>query len=262
MSDERHRQTVQMVCRDIKKACQFDRATEAVAAEGLAWHLNEFGYVVINHYWTTEKCWAARNTLEKLEQEFSHATEEGLLSGSGALVKRRNGWDGHTDYDSGMYDIVDINKEVDLAAFESDPFIMELLQNASGKEFGLGSVNAYINNGVINTRGWHADVIAKNVYKAFLYLSDVPDESHGPYSYISGSHKANWHRYANIGLNYVMGYPKADMRLHDARGKIVFKAPEGTLIITHQRGFHRGLPQQPNHSRYLLSASYKEIKTI
>jgi phytanoyl-CoA dioxygenase PhyH len=88
---------------------------------------------------------------------------------------------------------------------------------------------------------WHRDFNDRHLLKAFLYLSDV-DEQSGPFEYVPGSQPGG--RYAGV-------HPWAPMaigRISDKElAKFVsgedirtFTAPKGTIIFCNTSGLHRG----------------------
>jgi hypothetical protein len=88
---------------------------------------------------------------------------------------------------------------------------------------------------------WHRDFDDRYLLKAFLYLSDV-DEQSGPFEFVPESHPEG--RYAGV---HPWG-PMATGRISDpelakyvpADAVRTFTAPRGTLILCNTSGLHRG----------------------
>ena len=107
------------------------------------------------------------------------------------------------------------------------------------------------------TRGYHVDAYTAE-FKAFCYLTDVPDRSWGPYSYVKGSHRPDWRRFLNHRLAQARGGPPTDVFHYEREAVVDVLGERGTLAIADQRGVHRGLPQAPERRRLALVASFSE----
>lgn len=135
---------------------------------------------------------------------------------------------GEHPWDDGMLDIFHIQKLIDM-----DDIIKskELTNTFSDIKKSIRNINIYCNHSVTSTREYHRDSKGGGQFKAFIYLTDVVDESYGPYSYMKGTHTET-----------------------TDEGEIVnYIADKGSLIISNQSGLHRGLPQQQGRSRRLIS---------
>jgi len=177
---------------------------------------------------------------------------------SGAELQIRQSYDGYTFYDTGMIDFLDIHNEVaPISEFRNDAFIKGIIDEAHGSSVSVVQTSFYRTLSLQNPRSFHMDVFKRTTYKAFVYLTDVPNTDFGPYSFINSSHRPNVSRYLNLILNSVKGYPLTDARIHQKRDAFPFLAKKGTLIITNQRGYHRGHPQKDSHERMLLTNAYK-----
>ena len=145
-------------------------------------------------------------------------------SHSKSIVKVR----GARTYDSGMLDIFNIQRIINLNDISNNKDFKNILSPLRKK---IKNVNAYCNSSILTTREYHRDSSGGNQFKAFIYLTDVSDESYGPYSYIKGTHTEKTNE-----------------------GEIVHCiANKGSLIVSNQSGLHRGLPQAKGRSRRLLS---------
>jgi hypothetical protein len=88
---------------------------------------------------------------------------------------------------------------------------------------------------------WHRDFNDRHLLKAFLYLSDV-DEQSGPFEYVPGSQPggryADVHPWAPMAIGRISDKELAKyVRAEDVR---TFTAPRGTIIFCNTSGLHRG----------------------
>jgi hypothetical protein len=88
---------------------------------------------------------------------------------------------------------------------------------------------------------WHRDFDDRHLLKAFLYLSDV-DEQSGPFEYVPGSQPggryAGIHPWAPMAIGRISDKELAKhVQVDDVR---TFTAPKGTIIFCNTSGLHRG----------------------
>jgi hypothetical protein len=88
---------------------------------------------------------------------------------------------------------------------------------------------------------WHRDFNDLHLLKAFLYLSDV-DEQSGPFEYVPGSQPggryAGVHPWAPMAIGRISDKELAKyVQADDVR---TFTAPKGTIIFCNTSGLHRG----------------------
>ena len=115
--------------------------------------------------------------------------------------------------------------------------------------------NLYINNGVGDTRGYHCDGRSLK-YKSFVYLSDVQSLDIGPYCYVKTSHrnKSSWKRSRQFNATHgISTYEYSQLQGETA---LPLFASAGDMILSSQRGAHRGHPQHPEASRTVLVNMY------
>jgi len=91
-----------------------------------------------------------------------------------------------------------------------------------------------------SSQRWHRDFNDRHLLKAFLYLSDVDDET-GPFEYVPRTAPGNeldhlW-PWRPLGDNYP---PEDELVAKIADRAVSFTAPRGTLIFCNTSGFHRG----------------------
>lgn len=161
--------------------------------------------------------------------------------------------------DEGMVDVFNVNK----SKYYQDLEIVELINNKkelsqliSGLQKGLSvsNINIYHNKNILKTRGFHLDDYS-NTLKAFIYLTDVDDLDHGPYCYVSETHNDNLFRKANSFISQKA--PKnTETPFVPFQNIIPILGKKGTLVISDQTGFHRGIPQKQGFERNVLVVRY------
>jgi hypothetical protein len=170
------------------------------------------------------------------------------------LVNHRSG-----SSDQGMIDVFHPEKNSKQIAqiitrVNHDLNIPQFLHHCTGKDFEYSHSNLYINNSIVNTRGFHVDNFASNSVKLLIYLTDVVSEECGPYSYMLGSHKRSM--LSGWFLDRISNYfPKVREFCRSGEQKI-FLAIAGCGILSDQSGFHRGMPQTQGKIRKVLVLNY------
>lgn len=212
------------------------------------------GIIVVNDFWSAEKC----EHYKKLILDFSAQYQDTVTLATGTKVYYRGR---NNDGDTGMIDIKHIDREIpDLSILieEGKQFVATMNYAARG-EFALVSLNAYINDGVTDTRGFHIDDAVPTTYKAFVYLTDVADVSYGPYTYVKGSQRFNPHVYLSLARNMLNAKREWGQISHYDKKRVwPVLGKKGTLILSDQTGIHRGLPQQNRKLRVALVLNYIE----
>jgi hypothetical protein len=220
--------------------------------------LGREGVVSIDGYWSEDKCEEVRSSIQDSldNNEYEVAADDAsyydLVNTDNAVLNKRSG-----KRDTGMIDIFNLDLEMPIVSeFKLDEDIKWVVNEAAGSEFSVDNVNAYVNSSVSETRGFHADTY-RGKYKAFLYLTDVPNESYGPFSYVKGTHRRSRIKIkVEEFLNRLEGKKKTDARKFDQDDVVKYTAKKGTLIIANQAGYHRGWPQENGYERMLLTNSY------
>jgi len=229
--------------------------------DALAAELSDRGVVSVERYLDKETCeeiYAEVNGKVE-DDEFEVAgddmTGSEMMSASRTILDERSG-----ERDEGMLDIFNIDETIpEIGDIKHDEFIAEVIDRANSGTFTPENINIYFNRSVTDTRGHHFDSYSEQ-YKAFIYLTDVPDEAYGPYSYIRGSHKKSLpRRKVEDVINRLRGRPPTDAITYDENNIINFTAPKGTLIISDQTGYHRGIPQEAGRERMLISNSHTSV---
>jgi hypothetical protein len=229
----------------------------ALSEERLAERLAADGVVVVEDYWDADRCDAVRERVERaLDEGMAEAAPDDdygdLAARDEPVVNRRTG-----TWDDGMLDVFNMDLAVDdLAAFKQDDRVRAAIDGATDRSYTPDNVNVYVNREVNPTRDYHADTYGGK-FKSFVYLTDVPDESYGPFAYIPGTHDASvLTRKASTLLNRARDDPPTDAVFYDESEAVVCTAPKGTLVVANQAGYHRGFPQAEGRERMLATTSY------
>jgi len=218
--------------------------------------LRSDGVTAVDGYLATATCDEWRRAVETALPDLPRA-DQGvgygkLVARETATVLRRSG-----ERDDGMLDVFHADDAVpSLRAFRKDDFVAELITEAAGEPYTPDTCNVCVNRSVTDTRGFHADTNEAKC-KSFLYLTDVPDESYGPFAYVPGSHdRSSLARKAGALVNRLRDRPPTDAVLYDEREVVTYTAQRGTLIVADQTGYHRGIPQAEGRERLLVTTAY------
>jgi len=226
--------------------------------------LEEDGIVIVEDYLDEDTC-------NDLYEEISHEIEEGdydVVEGGdhGYSYSDFVDWDGpvvnkRTGRDEGMLDVFNVDSAVpEVSSFKSDKMINDIINRATAEQYSPDNINVYWNRSVKTTRDFHADTYSGQ-FKSFVYLTNVPDRSYGPFSYVKGSHRSSKaKRKVSKLANKVKGNPSTNAVFYDTDNVIYGTAPKGTLIIANQSGYHRGHPQEEGSERMLMTTSYTTSK--
>ncbi|MFA9518184.1 hypothetical protein ACERIT_13375 [Halopenitus sp. H-Gu1] len=222
--------------------------------------LNEDGIVIIDNYLDESTC-------EELYEEISREIEEGgydvveggdheygyndFANWGSPVVNKRSG------RDEGMLDVFNVDMAVsEVASFKSDEMVNNIINRATSEGYSPDNLNVYWNRSVTTTRDFHADTYGGK-FKSFVYLTDVPNQSFGPFSYVKGSHQSSKIKNKTSSIvNRIKDKPSTDAVFYDKDDITYCTAPKGTLIIANQAGYHRGQPQEDGKERMLMTTSY------
>jgi hypothetical protein len=178
-----------------------------------------------------------------------------LLENGSKFNYRSEGTPEGPDY--GMLDIFNIENLLQEVTEIDQDGLVQLLKKVTGQEVIKLRANAYLNIGIKNTRGYHVDNTQPVVYKAFVYLTDVPNIEYGPYSFIKKSHKFSKSVYSNLFRNlFSSAYRSSDMPRINKNQVVDMLGSKGDLILSNQNGIHRGHPQLGNKKRVALIFSF------
>ena len=160
------------------------------------------------------------------------------------------------DGDEGMVDVWNYDKilsnECKEIIYDYANKISEMISKSFSCEYEIKTYNLYLNKGVQETRGLHADShFFPSRIKSFLFLTDVKDKSYGPFSYIKETH-------TGTGLKYHGKYDIFEPLTEDEKNKytIFDNVSVGDTVIACVSGAHRGIPQEKNKERRVLVISY------
>lgn len=226
--------------------------------------LREDGVTTVDNFLPDGECSRIKTDIEELlegdDEDAVYITadnEKGIDPfdpSNGAVVQDRSG--GGHDHDEGMIDIFHVDQAIDgLEPIIESEQIREIVSEAAGENYDPEILHAYINRSVTETRPLHSDMQGVPEFKAFIYLTDVPNESYGPYRYSRGSHRSIIKRLINNILGALFDHPGVDMRYLFNAEPIL--ADKGALIVSNQSGVHRGTPQEPGKERMLLAIRYR-----
>lgn len=220
--------------------------------------LRRDGVVVIEDYLDADTCERLYEEAEGLIQSDeitragSNPSYEELMLADEPILNFREG-----ERDHGMIDIFHVDLLFsELLDIKQDSGINRIINAATDKAYSPDNINIYRNEGVTETRGFHADTYSGK-FKSFVYLTDVLNDSYGPFSYVRESHKKSKVEQTAYSLyNKVKGNKSTDAVSYDETKAETFTASKGTLIIANQAGYHRGMPQDPDKHRMLVTTSY------
>lgn len=169
--------------------------------------------------------------------------------------------DGRSGSDAGMIDIFhpeqlseEINKLTKLCLQET--IIRRLIMLSCLTPLRVKCRNLYLNRGVRDTRSYHCDGRSLK-FKSFVYLSDVHHLGIGPYCYVKKSqrNRRSWRR--SRAFNQQHNYGTYEYSQLDGCEALPVFADAGDMVISSQRGAHRGHPQHPDAERTVLVNMYQ-----
>ena len=169
--------------------------------------------------------------------------------------------DGRSGSDAGMVDIFHPERlSGSMATLVEgclhERLIARLLLAASWLPMRVKCRNLYVNRGVQDTRGYHCDGRSQK-FKSFVFLSDVRDLSDGPYCYVPTTHRDRraWKR--SKQFNALNGCNRHEYTQLQGYQALPMLAQAGDMVISSQRGAHRGHPQHPEARRSVLVNMYQ-----
>lgn len=237
----------------------FVKCNLAIFKEALLNLINFKKSELINEGILIKKNYLNKNESEKILKEIKRIENNPSSLKKNSFFNIRNSFDGEENYDSGMIDIINYNKSNSQILKQINiKRIEKIIEKELGFKLFFSGLNIYINKGIIDTRSFHVDSFGAKQHKAFIYLTDVPNESFGPYCYVKKSHKPSINKFRNLWSNYLKKLPLTDMRTYNDKNVIKCLGNKGDLIISSQDGYHRGWPQQKNKKRYLIALRFKK----
>ena len=229
--------------------------------------LEEHGIIVVPNFITPEDLKKINQLCNEIETLPIPYEDEFILCQTGG--SKLNSYESLSNYpktvinkrsgdDLGMLDIFNINlypryEELNLRQIIANLNINDLIDYGASKK--LSNVNIYVNKGIRNTRGFHLDD-NEHTLKAFIYLTDVNSLQDGPYCYSLGSHKDLVLRKLNKEISKFSA-KETETPVVNFNSILPVLGKAGTLIISNQTGFHRGIPQSTNAERKVLVLRYQ-----
>ncbi|NQY66687.1 MAG: phytanoyl-CoA dioxygenase family protein [Flavobacteriales bacterium] len=193
--------------------------------------LNSDGLVVIENYYSKEKCDQIMSFIDTLIQNHDEY-----------LIKDE------LESDLRLFGADKLNPIVN--EYKNDPFIKRIgeavLNGGAKSHYVLAQKTKFIDGNLGSGAGWHRDLYEKNMFKSILYLSDVDNET-GPFQYVSGTHKLS-----SVFQGIIKFNQKLSCRLENEEIERYYKLPQnkletiqgkaGTLILANTTAIHRGKP--------------------
>tara|TARA_R110002020_G_scaffold59538_4_gene162247 strand:+ start:3413 stop:4129 length:717 start_codon:yes stop_codon:yes gene_type:complete len=158
---------------------------------------------------------------------------------------------GHSGYDKNFVEMFRVDRLFEdeymlTIVKKTSNFLNKFLVCLGKKKISNLEFSIYWNKNV-DVRGFHRDVLvnneSKDVFKLFIYLTDVSNIEYGPYSYIEKTHNLEY--CLQLGRELPM---LADL---DISPKL-FLGKAGTSFISNQKGLHRGEPQLNGKTRMMF----------
>lgn len=168
-------------------------------------------------------------------------------------------WDGGVFRLYGAHEI-----QEHIGAFRRDMRLKGIVEQAFSTEVSCAVtvVQENIPQGV-ETRGFHIDMYAPLECKAFLFLTDVERDEHGPYAIIKGSHRRFWWRlynYLSRGLRDAEPVTTVEgVGDEDSKNLVKFMVEKGSVVLTCQQAVHRGWPH--SKGRRVALVNYYPART-
>jgi hypothetical protein len=230
----------------INKNCNYSDYSQKLRKEGI---------VIIPEFLSYEECNQIVSKIEDLIGNYSKTT----ALPNGTIIEFRNE-DRTWGFDTDMIDIRRLDKSLkELESIRYNSMIQQIISEAYNRIVSSARFNCYVNNSVNDPRIYHVDNLHYLQVKSFILLTDVPDPSFGCHSYIKKTHKFSFLKYINIIYNlFCETTHKMDMRLYHSKNIVNVIGKRGTLVITDQNGFHRGLPQEKGGKRVMLVNTFAE----
>ena len=169
--------------------------------------------------------------------------------------------DGRSGSDAGMIDIFhpeQLSKKMDnlTQICLQEKVIRRLIMLSCLTPLRVKCRNLYLNRGVRDTRSYHCDGRSLK-FKSFVYLSDVEHLDIGPYCYVKKSqrNRRSWKQSKAFNQQHNIGtYEYSQLGGYEA---LPVFANAGDMVISSQRGAHRGHPQHPDAQRTVLVNMYQ-----
>jgi hypothetical protein len=220
--------------------------------------LRDDGYVVLENFITESEvadiCEAVDECMAGAQGDYDHINKISYYRRP--LEDQR--WDGGVFRLFGAHEIHEL-----IRSFRRDKRLKGIIEEAFSTKVSCGvtMVQENLPEG-IETRGFHIDMYAPLECKAFLFLTDVNRDEHGPYAIVKGSHRRFWWRLANYlsrGLRDADPVTTVDnVGENDLQNLVKFMVKKGSVVLSCQQAVHRGWIH--NEGRRIALVNYYTAK--
>ncbi len=195
------------------------------------------GYEVFENFLDPETCDSLHNAFDGYLYDSLPAEE------SGAYVVERK-YQPLDNYDKQVYQLMNIHQLDGMSEICDSirPKLEGLLQERIGKPVYCNSFTLQRDFPDDQTkRPYHNDGYFV-AFKAFVYLTDVPERKNGPYTVVPGSHKHFFRKLYCIFNNAKRGNKRHDdlFQAYDDKNAVTFCGKKGTMILSTQTLAHKG----------------------
>lgn len=251
-----------------------DEIETAAGIEAASVMLEKEGIVIVRNFLDSVQLRSADEAITKVIDALAAATsdrnyesDEILVQSSQPVVSSYSALASHPKAvatirqgaDAGMVDVFNVDR---LAGSQRDvlraPFsgqgILSLMAEGD-RPLEAKNLNLYVNRGITQTRGFHADSFGKTL-KGFVYLGDVTSLDDGPYCFVRRTHVDGLWRKANQKISE-LAQARTEAPFVDISMAVPVLASRGSLILSDQAGVHRGMPQAPGAERRVLVMRYR-----
>lgn len=224
-----------------------------------ACRLRKDGYVILEDYFNEQQVAEISRGVDDYMQvgqgDYDHVNRVSYYRQPSEDSK----WDGGVFRLYGAHEI-----QAHIGAFRRDMRLKGIVEQAFSTEVSCAVtvVQENIPQGV-ETRGFHIDMYAPLECKAFLFLTDVERDEHGPYAIIKGSHRRFWWRlynYLSRGLRDAEPVTTVEgVGDEDSKNLVKFMVEKGSVVLTCQQAVHRGWPH--SKGRRVALVNYYPART-
>jgi hypothetical protein len=203
------------------------------------------GFRVVPELLSRIECEAIRADFDRMLHDALPAPESGVY-----IISERHG---ESKTDRLLYRLMNYQLVAPWIIDRLEQRVLKLMREETGLELCINTYSVQVDWPDTKTkRGLHNDGFAPT-YKAFIYLSDVEEPRHGPYTVIPGSHRHFFRKWINIVLNAVRREPLDDMRYgYRDQDAVNILGSAGTGILSCQLLAHKGWQAHSDRVRYVL----------
>lgn len=169
-------------------------------------------------------------------------------------------------WDGGVYRLFGVHTlDPALLQFRRDPVLKGIIEAAfhTSVSCQITMVQENLPQGA-ETRGFHLDMYAPLEFKAFLFLTDVTEDSHGPYTILRGSHRWHVKRLLNYLVRGLRGKDPVstvdNLSAEELAAQVKFKVRKGSVVLSIQQAIHRGWPHTERKRLAVVNYYYEKIR--